>query len=142
MTCPECGMRGFHLGDCSQRRGYDAVNPKHYEHVSGIQTIEVNRRMTFDSGNAFKYVLRHKDKGTPLQDLTKARWYIADAVNHKDRVFNSDEDRVEACKLLERMWLAEPDLWTRTFFATLHEMDLVGAGAVVDKMIEELVNDR
>ena len=138
MKCPECGMRGFHLGDCSRRKGNDPINPKHYEHVSGITTIEVNRRMTFDSGNAFKYVLRHKDKGTPLQDLTKARWYIADAVNHKDRIFNSGKDRAEAQALLERMWMAEPDKWTRCFFTALHIMDLVLAGNVVDKMIEEL----
>jgi hypothetical protein len=139
MTCHECGMRGFHLGHCSHRpHGDDPINPKHYEHVSGVTTIEVNRRMTFDSGNAFKYVLRHKDKGTPLQDLTKARWYIADAWNHRDRIFNSHLDRIEATALLEKMWHAEPDPAVRCFFTALHDMDLVLAGEVIEAMIREL----
>ena len=129
-------MRGFHLGDCSRRVGYDAINPKHYEHVSGVATIEVNRLMTFDAGCAFKYVLRHQEKGNPLQDLTKARWYIADAVRNSDPIFNSDEDRNEAVVLLHVMWEAEPDAAMRCFFRALMQLDLVVAGEVVDKMIE------
>lgn len=136
VACRDCGMRGFHLGDCPQRVGNDAINPKYYRHISGVTTIDVNRRMTFDSGNAFKYVLRHQEKGDPLQDLTKARWYLGDAVKHGDRIFNSLDDRIEAVVLLNKMWDAEQDAAMRCFFMALINMDLVTAGDVVDKMIE------
>lgn len=136
--CSDCGMKGFHLGDCPQREGNDAINPKHYTHISGVETIQVNRAMSFDVGNAFKYVLRHQDKGNPLQDLTKARWYIGDAVKHASPIWNHPGQHTWAAIQLTKMWEAEPDPAVRSFFRALLNLDLVLAGDVVDAMIGAL----
>ena len=59
----------------------DAVNhPQHYNsHPSGVECIEVVEHMTFNSGNAMKYLWRAGLKGADskhVEDLEKARWYI------------------------------------------------------------------
>ena len=51
----------------------------HY-HVSGIEPFDVIEDMgdleSFCRGNAIKYLMRYKHKGTPVQDLEKAKVYI------------------------------------------------------------------
>lgn len=56
----------------------DMVNhPPHYKaNPSGVECIQVVEHMTFNAGNAIKYIWRHLDKGTPIEDLEKARWYL------------------------------------------------------------------
>ncbi len=56
----------------------DPVNhPKHYtSHPSGVECITVTEGFCFNIGNAIKYLWRADEKGAPLQDLEKARWYI------------------------------------------------------------------
>jgi hypothetical protein len=56
----------------------DPVNhPEHYtSHPSGVEAITVCEHFDFCVGNALKYIWRHKDKGRPIEDLKKARWYI------------------------------------------------------------------
>lgn len=56
----------------------DSVDhPTHYtSHPSGIECIQVTRHMGFLDGNAMKYLWRYKDKGRPLEDLKKCRFYI------------------------------------------------------------------
>ncbi|QXW04038.1 DUF3310 domain-containing protein [Rhodococcus globerulus] len=56
----------------------DPVNhPAHYtEHPSGIECIQITEHMCFNLGNAFKYIWRADLKGSALEDLEKARWYI------------------------------------------------------------------
>ncbi len=52
-------------------------NPPHYtSHKSGIECIEITEHMGFNLGNAIKYIWRADEKGTSIQDLNKARWYI------------------------------------------------------------------
>lgn len=56
----------------------DVVNhPSHYTYA-GIEVIDVIEgfRLPYHLGNVVKYVLRHRHKGTPVQDLKKARWYL------------------------------------------------------------------
>lgn len=49
----------------------------HYgKHPSGVEAIELCEVLTFNIGNAFKYIFRRDDKVNPIQDLQKARWYI------------------------------------------------------------------
>ena len=58
-------------------------NPKHYtNHPSGIQCIEITRHMTFNVGNAIKYLWRNgqKDQNPAVQDLEKAVFYIQDEI--------------------------------------------------------------
>jgi hypothetical protein len=56
----------------------DAVNhPKHYnDHPSGVECITVVEHLTFNVGNAMKYLWRAGLKDAVLQDLKKARWYV------------------------------------------------------------------
>jgi hypothetical protein len=56
----------------------DPVNhPKHYtEHPSGVECIQITEHMTFNLGNAVKYIWRADLKGKQVEDLKKAIWYI------------------------------------------------------------------
>lgn len=56
----------------------DIVNhPPHYTaHASGVECITITEHMSFNLGNAMKYIWRSGDKGTQIVDLQKARWYI------------------------------------------------------------------
>lgn len=62
-------------------REHDPVNsPTHYvSHPSGIQCIEITRHMSFNLGNAIKYLWR-ADLKNGIEDLEKAAWYIADEI--------------------------------------------------------------
>lgn len=52
-------------------------HPKHYKnHPSGIECIQITEHMSFNLGNAIKYIWRSGEKGNQLQDLQKASWYI------------------------------------------------------------------
>lgn len=52
-------------------------HPKHYtSHPSGIECIQVAEHMSFNLGNAIKYLWRADEKGAPLDDLRKCVWYI------------------------------------------------------------------
>lgn len=60
------------------RLGADPVeHPPHYtSHPSGVECIQVTEHMSFNLGNAVKYVWRADLKGDAIEDLRKARWYI------------------------------------------------------------------
>ena len=62
----------------------DAVNnPKHYNaHPSGIECIELTRHMSFNRGNALKYIWRAGLKENKTQDIEKAKWYLMDEFNN------------------------------------------------------------
>lgn len=55
----------------------DNINhPTHYTGRNiGYECIDITQYQTFLVGNVIKYLWRYKDKGTPLEDLRKARWY-------------------------------------------------------------------
>lgn len=55
----------------------DPVNhPTHYTaHPSGVECIAVTEHMSFNLGNAVKYIWRYGRKNG-VQDLQKAAWYI------------------------------------------------------------------
>ena len=65
-------------------RGYNQFKPKkemvnHPSHYTqGIEAIDYieSHKMNFNIGNVIKYVTRAKHKGTELQDLKKASWYL------------------------------------------------------------------
>lgn len=56
----------------------DLVNhPPHYtSHPSGVECIQITEHMSFNLGNAVKYIWRADEKGNDLEDLQKAAWYI------------------------------------------------------------------
>lgn len=55
----------------------DNINhPTHYTGRNiGYECIDITQYQTFCVGNIIKYLWRYNDKGTPLEDLRKARWY-------------------------------------------------------------------
>ena len=64
-------------------------HPKHYN--SGkIEVIEYLKDQglaeDFCIGNVIKYVSRHKYKGTPIEDLEKAKWYLDYLIKIKKEV--------------------------------------------------------
>lgn len=56
----------------------DLVNhPPHYtSHPSGVECIQITEHFSFCLGNAIKYLWRAGSKGSRVEDLRKARWYI------------------------------------------------------------------
>lgn len=58
----------------------EGVNhPAHYNaHVSGVETIEVNRYLTSNLGAAWKYLTRRDLKEDKIRDLKKVLWYLKD----------------------------------------------------------------
>jgi hypothetical protein len=72
----------------------DEVNhPAHYESLPGIdfECIVVTRGLTFDAGNAVKYVWR-TDRKNGRQDLEKACWYVQDALDHADPIYSGPRE--------------------------------------------------
>ena len=68
---------------------HDRVNhPAHYvSDPSGVECIEITRHRGFNIGNAIKYLWRAGLKTSTadpltkqIEDLEKARWYIADEI--------------------------------------------------------------
>lgn len=41
----------------------------------GYECIDIVQYQSFCVGNVIKYLWRYRDKGRPLEDLRKARWY-------------------------------------------------------------------
>ncbi len=56
----------------------DPINPNHYKTNSGLEVIDVIEafKLGFKLGNAIKYILRAGKKGSRVEDLKKAIWYI------------------------------------------------------------------
>ncbi len=58
----------------------DAINPGHYSQgfSRGAEVIDITENLTFNRGNAVKYLSRagKKDSAKELEDLQKARWYV------------------------------------------------------------------
>ena len=51
-------------------------HPQHYNALpSGIECIDVVEHLSFNIGNAVKYLWRHEHKNG-IEDLQKAKWYI------------------------------------------------------------------
>lgn len=75
----------------------DPVNhPSHYTaHPSGVECIEITRHMNFNCGNAVKYIWRADLKGSSLEDLKKAAFYIADEIARREKESDSKMQTVE-----------------------------------------------
>lgn len=63
----------------------EAVNhPAHYHKDSGVEVIDAIEAWSlgFSLGNAVKYIARAAFKGSPAEDLKKARWYLDRAISN------------------------------------------------------------
>lgn len=53
------------------------AHPPHYTgHPSGVECIQITEHMSFNLGNALKYIWRADLKGSAIEDLKKAAWYL------------------------------------------------------------------
>jgi hypothetical protein len=71
-------------GGSNSATPHDPVNhPSHYTR-GGIETIDVIEawNLDFHRGNVVKYLSRAQHKGTELQDLQKAAWYLQRAIGN------------------------------------------------------------
>jgi len=52
-------------------------HPPHYNtgKIEVIDAIEA-WNLNFNCGNVVKYIVRHKHKGSPIEDIEKAVWYL------------------------------------------------------------------
>lgn len=68
----------------------DMVNhPQHYS-AHGIEPIDYieSHNLNFNLGNVIKYVSRAPFKGTELEDLKKAKWYLEREIKKHDNYRN------------------------------------------------------
>lgn len=85
---------------------FDPINkPAHYNQggMEPMDYIEANN-LGYCEGNVVKYVTRAKYKGSYLQDLKKARWYLDRLITkcEKDEKRDLNTDRVQLVKFAER----------------------------------------
>ncbi len=58
--------------------------PAHYtSHPSGVECVEITEHFGFNLGNAIKYLWRADAKGSDIEDLRKAEWYIAREIRRR-----------------------------------------------------------
>jgi hypothetical protein len=70
-----------------ERKMVDLVNdPPHYK-TGGIETIDYieAKELNFHLGNAVKYISRANHKGTPIEDIRKAIWYLERELDRRHR---------------------------------------------------------
>ena len=72
----------------------DVVNkPKHYtSHPSGIDCIQITEHMSFNLGNALKYIWRCDLKKDAVEDLRKAQWYISREIAKRINIHKQEEE--------------------------------------------------
>lgn len=65
----------------------DMVNHPQHSSVNGIDPIDYieSHNFNFNLGNVIKYVSHAPYKGTELEDLKKAKWYLEREINKHDR---------------------------------------------------------
>lgn len=113
----------------------DMVNhPPHYSgHPSGIECIEIVRGMSFDAGNAVKYIYRAARKNG-RQDIEKARWYLLDAIKHGEPAYvGSAPCSWDA--FMRAVARTESDPQRIRFFTRVRIGDLPSALTAVDEML-------
>ncbi len=84
----------------------DPVNhPAHYTaHPSGVEAIQVTRHMNFNLGNAIKYIWRAGLKGSAIQDLEKAVFYLNDEIARLGGV-PARQEKERAIRIAQRIAL-------------------------------------
>jgi len=61
-------------------------HPHHYnQHPSGIEAIDVIEHMSFNIGNAVKYLWRADFKEDAVEDMQKAVWYITREIEKRKK---------------------------------------------------------
>lgn len=78
-----CGWRRWSLEMVESAP--DPVNhPAHYTQYP-VEVIEITKHLDFPRGNVVKYVTRSPHKGSEVEDLKKARWYLDLAIEMAEK---------------------------------------------------------
>lgn len=82
------------------REDSDPINPNHYQFSNGAEVIDITENLTFNGGNAIKYLARAtrldgQNKGAVLEDLRKALWYVERELTRLE----ADEDMTVGVKV-------------------------------------------
>lgn len=103
----------------------DPVNrPAHYTaHPSGVEAIDITERLNFCVGNAAKYLWRAGLKGSALQDVRKAEWYLRREI---DRRQNREWGGASWSKSRQAWLLSEPDSNARSAIQILTQAPVIG----------------
>lgn len=75
---------------------YERVNhPAHYNQIAGVECIDVVEQMTFNVGNAVKYLWRAGSKPgvSTAEDLRKAAWYVEREIQRLSVEAPGNDDR-------------------------------------------------
>lgn len=61
-------------------------HPPHYQFPGGVEVIDLVEHLSFNTGNAVKYLARagHKPGVDAVTDLRKAAWYVAREIERLD----------------------------------------------------------
>lgn len=116
--------------------GIDMVShPPHYKGSDDVpfECIAVVRDLSFDVGNAVKYLWRTEMKNG-IEDVKKARWYLYDAVKSGDPFYigNTPMQFNARCATLIR---AQTDPLRRKFFQALRAKSAQWMMDAVDEML-------
>lgn len=73
--------------DIKEQPQKEAVNhPEHYQFPNGSEALDIARYLSFNLGNAVKYIARagRKDATKTVEDLKKAVFYLEDEIKRLD----------------------------------------------------------
>lgn len=123
----------------------DLVNsPKHYAtDPSGVECIQIKRKMSANAGGSFKYCWRVGKKWDDKQDLEKALWYINDAIEHDVPVWLDDGVDLETGELIQKV-LKHREGWQYMFINAMYWSNLEEAKRAVEigiKQFESVNNE-
>lgn len=119
----------------------DLVNsPKHYAtDPSGVECIQIKRKMSANLGDSFKYCWRVGKKWDDKQDLEKSLWYINDAIEHDVPVWLDYGFDLETEALIQQV-LKHREGWQYMFINALYWSDLEEAKRAVEIGLKEFVD--
>ena len=116
----------------------DPVN--HPQHYTGrnidYECILLAKQQYFCAGNVIKYLWRYKDKGTPIEDLKKARWYARKAAMRHEKTETSGR-----CGRIIRKLVASTTGLERAAWYCIGRSDWHQSIEAVNQMIEEEENN-
>lgn len=117
----------------------DNINhPTHYTGRNiGYECIDIAQYQPFCAGNVIKYLWRYNSKGTPLEDLRKARWY-AHKANMTQETVNLG---INPCKTILRKLLETTSGYESAAWVGILENKWNIVLSALDEMIERTGND-
>lgn len=106
----------------------DAINPSHYKQY-GVECKEFTKRLSWNQGNAIKYIWRCGLKDSSIQELRKSIWHLKELVNdHETLLVESQHDLVCLLISIKNMesWKTEILylILNNDFMEAIHEIEL------------------